>query len=66
MLNMSESTRMFLKESCAGIPWDLEHLNDILDLLDEMELDSLDENYNPTERTRPIIYAIDDLYVNNN
>ncbi len=65
MLNMNESTRMFLEKNCADIPWDLEHLNDILDRLDEMELDSLDENYNPTEATRAIIYAVDDLYVNN-
>lgn len=65
MLKMSDETKAFLQLNCPNIPADRQHLNELLDLLDDMELDSLDENYNPTDATKPIIYAIDDLYANN-
>ncbi len=64
-LIMNDATRNFLEKHCADIPFDREHLNDLLDRLDEMELNSLDAEYNPTESTRPIVYAIDDLWANN-
>ena len=60
MLNMTDETRDFLQSACPNIPVDREHLNDILDVLDDIMLDTLDSNYNPTEKTRPVARAYDD------
>lgn len=65
MLCMTDETKKLLREHCPDISTDREHLNDVLDFLDDLMLDSLDENYNPTEDTRPIMRAYDDLYANN-
>lgn len=65
MLKMTDETRAFLQSNCPNIPDDREHLNDLLDYLDDLMLDSLDKDYNPTEDTRPIVNAYDDLYANN-
>ena len=65
MLQMSEETKQFLQAFCSDIAVDRAHLKDLLNSLDVLMLDSLDENYAPTEITRPIISAYDDLYYNN-
>ena len=40
MLSMTDETRAFLAERCSDIPQDREHLNDLLDFLDALMLDS--------------------------
>lgn len=65
MLKMTDETRVFLQSNCPNIPDDREHLNDLLDYLDDLMLDSLDKDYNPTEATKPVVSAYDDLYTNN-
>ena len=65
MLQMSEKTRFFLASNCRDIPKDREHLNELLDYLDDLMTASLDEEYNPTEKTRSIVSAYDDLYAHN-
>lgn len=65
ILKISDETKTFLQSNCPNIQMDRQHLNELLDFLDDMELDSLDENYNLTDTTKSIIYAIDDLYANN-
>ena len=62
---MTDETRAFLAERCSDIPQDREHLNDLLDFLDALMLDSLTADGGPTAETRPIERAYDDLYYNN-
>ena len=59
MLSMTDETRRLLAERCPDIPQDREHLNDLLDFLDALMLDSL------TAETRPIEIAYDDVYYSN-
>lgn len=65
MLNMADKTRKYIEKNCKNIPMDRAHMNDLLDCLDDLMLDSLDENYDPTEETRVITKVYDDLYYNN-
>ena len=65
MLTMTEETRSLLAERCPDIPQDREHLNDLLDFLDALMLDSLTADGKPTAETRPIERAYDDLYYSN-
>lgn len=65
MLSMTDETRAFLAELCSDIPQDREHLNDLLDFLDALMLDSLTADGEPTAETRPIERTYDDLYYSN-
>lgn len=65
MLSMTDETRRLLAERCPDIPQDREHLNDLLDFLDALMLDSLTADGEPTAETRPIERAYDDLYYSN-
>ena len=65
MLIMTEETRRLLEERCPDISQDREHLNDLLDFLDALMLDSLTADGKPTAETRPIERAYDDLYYSN-
>lgn len=65
MLSMTDETRRLLAERCPDIPRDREHLNDLLDFLDALMLDSLTADGEPTAETRPIERAYDDLYYSN-
>ena len=65
MLHMTEETRAFLQSTCPDIPTDKKHLSELLDVLDDIMLDSLDADYNPTEKTRAVVRAYDDLYDSN-
>ena len=65
MLSMTGETRKLLAERCPDIPQDREHLNDLLDFLDALMLDSLTADGEPTAETRPIERAYDDLYYSN-
>lgn len=65
MIIMSNKTREFLQTHGLDIPEDLNHLSDLLDILDNMMLNSLGPEYEPTESTRLIDYVYDDLYYNN-
>ena len=65
MLTMTEETRSLLEKRCPDIPQDKEHLNDLLDFLDALMLDSLTADGEPTAETRPIEWAYDDLYYSN-
>lgn len=65
MLSMTDETRKLLEERYPDIPQDREHLNDLLDFLDALMLDSLTADGEPTAETRPIERAYDDLYYSN-
>lgn len=65
MLTMTEETRSLLAERCPDIPQDRERLNDLLDFLDALMLDSLTADGESTAETRPIERAYDDLYYSN-
>ena len=65
MLTMTEETRSLLAERCPNIPQDRERLNDLLDFLDALMLDSLTADGESTAETRPIERAYDDLYYSN-
>ena len=65
MLTMTEETRSLLAERCPDIPQDRERLNDLLDFLDALMLDSLTADGESTAETRPIGRAYDDLYYSN-
>lgn len=65
MLSMKDETRKLLEERYPDIPQDREHLNDLLDFLDALMLDSLTADGKPTAETRPIELAYDDLYYSN-
>lgn len=65
MLSMTDETRKLLEERYPDIPQDKEHLNDLLDFLDALMLDSLTADGEPTAETRPIERAYDDLYYSN-
>ena len=65
MLTMTKETRRLLETRCSDIPQDKEHLNDLLDFLDALMLDSLTADGEPTAETRPIERAYDDLYYSN-
>ena len=65
MLTMTEETRSLLAERCPDIPQDRERLNDLLDFLDALMLDSLTADGESTAETRPIEWAYDDLYYSN-
>ena len=65
MLTMTEETRSLLEKRCPDIPQDKENLNDLLDFLDALMLDSLTADGEPTAETRPIERAYDDLYYSN-
>ena len=65
MLTMTEETRSLLAERCPDIPQDRERLNDLLDFLDALMLDSLTADGEPTAETRPVERAYDDLYYSN-
>lgn len=64
MIKMSEKSKLFLIKNCN---FDLENclVNDILDVLDTMMLDSRTDDYEPTEETRIIADVFDDIYINN-
>ena len=62
---MTEETRSLLAERCPDIPQDRERLNDLLDFLDALMLDSLTADGESTAETRPIERAYDDLYYSN-
>lgn len=64
MLNMTNKTREFLHTNLPEAETSA-NLSDILDKLDDMMTDSLTDNYEPTEETRQIERAYDDLYANN-
>ena len=64
MLNMTNETREFLHTNLPEAETSA-NLSDILDKLDDMMTDSLTDNYEPTEETRHIERAYDDLYANN-
>lgn len=64
MLNMTKETREFLHANFPEAE-NSDNLNDVLDKLDDMMTDSLTNNYEPTEKTRQIELAYDDLYANN-
>ncbi len=65
MLTMTEETRRLLEERYSDILQDREHLNDLLDFLDALMLDSLTADGEPTAETRPVERAYDDLYYSN-
>lgn len=67
MLKMTSKTRRYLEATCADIPFDEEHLNDLLDRLDDIMLETLDDenDYAPTEATRVVRDAFDDLFYSN-
>lgn len=67
MLKMTAQTQEYLEKNCVGIPWDAEHLNELLDRLDDLMLDTLDDlnDYAPTEATKAVRDAFDDLLCNN-
>ena len=65
MLTMTEETRSLLAERCPDIPQDRERLNDLLDFLDALMLDSLTADGESAAETRPIERAYDDLYYSN-
>lgn len=65
MLTMTEETRRLLEERYSDILQDREHLNDLLDFLDALMLDSLTADGEPTAETRPVERAYDDLHYSN-
>lgn len=65
MLNMTDETKSFLQSVLPDIPLTKDNISLLLDKLDDMMLDSLDGDYNPTSKTAPIIKAYDDIFNNN-
>lgn len=65
MVIMTVKAKEFLQKHKLDIPEDLKHLNNLLDILDDMMLNSLGSEYEPTEATRDIERVYDDLFYSN-
>ena len=62
MVKMSDEAKRFVCKRFPEIDLNTIKVNDLLDALDDLMCDSLDENYNPTEETRRIENAYDEIY----
>lgn len=65
MLNMTDDTKIFLQNICPHIPMDRAHLNELLDYLDDVMLNTLDKKYRATAKTLPVCLTYDDLFASN-
>lgn len=62
MIKMSEDTRKFIQENLPEVDLETVEINDLLMMLDDLMLDSLTKDYNPTEKTRVIDCVYDEIY----
>lgn len=62
MIKMSEDTRKFIQENLPEVDLETIEINDLLMMLDDLMLDSLTKDYNPTEKTRVIDRVYDEIY----